>query len=170
MEPGVSAIVRCPHSWAHDTSICHHRQQWCTGAAPRPLATTSWSFGYPTIRYPGSRGKKCSECGVNICLIAPRGPVVQWSPSTIVTMSHQSSDQPRPAQASTVHSGVSSPRLQMGLCILSYLFCSFLYISHLFLVFRIFLLFFPILIRKYAQAELLLGTWSQPITASIYIY
>ena len=76
MEPGVSAIVRCPHSWAHDTSICHHRQQWCTGAAPRPLATTSWSFGYPTIRYPGSRGKKCSECGVNICLIAPRGPVV----------------------------------------------------------------------------------------------
>ena len=88
-------------------------QQWqCSGAAPRPLTTTSWSFGYlgyPTIKYPGSRGKKCSECGVNICLIAPHGPVVLWSPSTIVTMSHQSSDRPRPAQASTTHSGVSSP-------------------------------------------------------------
>ena len=168
MEPGVSAIVRCPHSWAHDTSICHHRQQWCTGAAPRPLATTSWSFGYPTIRYPGSRGKKCSECGVNICLIAPRGPVVTLHHCHYVTPIQWPA--PPSTGISTIHSGVSSPRLQMGLCILSYLFCSFLYISHLFLVFRIFLLFFPILIRKYAQAELLLGTWSQPITASIYIY
>ena len=100
--------------------------QWCS--IPRPLTSTSWSFGYlgyPTIKYPGSRSKKCSECGVNICLIAPHGPVVLWSPSTIVTMSHQSSDQPRPAQASTVHSGVSSTSLQVRIWILSYLFCSF---------------------------------------------
>ena len=128
--------MRCPLILTHDTSICHDRQQWCTGAAPRPLTTTSWSFGYlgyPTIKYPGSRGKKCSECGVNICLIAPHGPVVLWSPSTIVTMSHQSSDQPRPAQAS-LQSTVAYllPEL-LDLFILP--------VSHLFIVFRIFLLF-----------------------------
>ena len=109
---------------------------WCSTEATNHHKLEFWLswLSYNQV----SRGKKCSECGVNICLIAPHGPVVPWSPSTIVTMSHQSSDQPRPAQASTVHSGVSSTSLQIGLCILSYLFCSF----YPFLTFILFYEFF----------------------------
>ena len=165
-EPGVSKIVRCSLIWAHDTSICHDRQQWCTGAAPRPLTTTSWSFGYPTIKYPGSRGKKCSECGVNICLIAPHGPAVTLHYCHYVTPIQW------PAPPST---GIYSPQWRIFYLAANWtlhfeLFVLFILpVSHLYIVLRIFLLFFPIFRRKCSQAVTLLGTWNHPITASIYI-